>query len=209
MPSLTWLLASQLTTTLLFLGCLLLQSRTSRRSQQELAQKLTTMQAATLKVSYSSTEALIEAILKMSEDSRSQIVAMSNSARQMATEHLQATSLLSERLQQAAREQSFRQAAEMARYERLISGPQESLTSMLTTTIRLLGTKDALAYRSVATADVPPDAGGEPYTTGDEIATDRMQSDVDRMFETWQGEGVTDGAAADGSAFAEFGIPGV
>lgn len=204
-----WLLASLLTMTLLFLGCLLLQSRSYHRLQREFAQKLMTMQAATLKVSYSSTEGITEAILKMSEDSRSQIVAMANTSRQMATEHLEATSLLSERMQQAAREQSFRQAAELARYERLISGPHESLTSMLTTTIRLLGTKDALAYRSVATADVPPDAGVEPYATGDEIATDRMQSDVDRMFETWQGGGVTDGAAADGSAFAEFGIPGV
>jgi len=208
MPSLIWQLASLLTMTLLFLICLLLQSRSSRRSQQELAQRLTTMQAASLRLSFESTEMILQTITKLSEDSRSQVMAMTTASRQMATEHLEATSRLSQQMQLASRESSFRQASELARYERLVAGPHESLTSLLTTTIRLLGTKDAIAYRSVATADVPADRAPEPYTTGDELETTRMQSEVDEMFSRWAPGGVNDGSG-DGPAFADFGIPGV
>lgn len=207
MDSNLWWPASLLAMTLVFSLLLFLSFRHSRRSSQEFAQRLMTMQAATLKVSYSSTEAIVETIQQMSEDSRSQLVAMTNTSRQMATEHLEATSRLAEQLQQAARETAFRQAAEMQRYERLIAGPHASLTSMLTRTISLLGTKDAIAYRTVAGAEVPPDVSSAPYTTGDELETERRQQQVDQMFEHWAG-GMTDGAG-DGSDLADFGVAGV
>lgn len=208
MDSPIWPLALLLTTTLLFLLCLLLISRNSRRSQQELANRLTTMQAASLRLSFESTEMILETVTKLAEDSRSQTVALTQASRTMATEHLEATNRLAEQLQAAARESAFRQATELARYERLIAGPHASLTSMLTTTIRLLGTKDAIAYRSVAGADLPTDQATQPYTTGDELETERMQASVDEMFASWQG-GVTDEPDGDRSAFADFGIPGV
>lgn len=73
---------------------------------------------------------------------------------------------------------------------------------MLVTTIRMLGTRDPIAYAQVAAADRSQEPDARPYTTGDEDDLARRQAEVDALFEGIR-VGDEDGSRPD---FVDFGL---
>ncbi len=190
---------------LILLLCLWLILRSVRLGRAQNAQQWNLVIAAVLKTSLSSTTEATTLLAKLSEDNRSATVALTNAARESL--QLQQTSAreMTEMAQANASRISQQATLQAAQLLQSTQSHSASLTSMLATTIKLLGTRDGIAYAQVSAADRSPEQATGPYTTGDEDEIARRQAEVDAIFDGIR-TGDEDGGAR--SDLADFGLYG-
>jgi hypothetical protein len=199
------LLALSLPVTTLLLGLFLwLILAMFLRGQQQYQQQQNLTLAAALKTSLSSMTDTAETLKTISEDNRSATVALLTAARESTTLQMQAQQSLMTAGHQQLQSMAVQQNRQHEATERSITRQHESLTSLLTTTIRLLGTKDPISYTQVANAERTPDGGTEPYATGDDLEVQRRQQLVDELFSGYTPVGDTD--AGFRSDLGDFGL---